>query len=200
MQPEPTEFRKKVYLPGRKFLREHPRPTAKQWKGRAYWTKVLKELHSAYRGICAYSCHWIPYDTGHDTVEHFLPKSAFPCKAYDWSNYRLVCGTLNGRKGTDCNIIDPFTAQDGWFVLDFPSLLVKPNQSLSQDIIDKILHTIERLGLNDEGTCVAARLRYVKCYCTNVINFDFLTDEAPFLAQEIQRQGLRNSLNRLMGY
>jgi hypothetical protein len=63
-----------------------------------------------------------------------------------------------------------------------------------------VLHTIERLGLNDEGTCLKARLRYVKCFCTRQITFEHLQAEAPVVAREIQRQGLENSLAAMMAY
>jgi hypothetical protein len=200
LRPEPAAFDAQVRVPGRQFLHQCPKPTAAQFKTRAYWRKVLGELHSVYRGICAYSCHWIPYDTGADTVEHFRPKQLFPNEAYEWSNYRLVCGTLNGRKGAYQDVIDPFSVQDGWFVLDFPSVLVKPNPSLSDADAKSVLQTIKRLGLNDEGTCLKARLRYVKNYCKQQISFLHLKNEAPFIAREIQRQGLVQSLATMMGY
>jgi hypothetical protein len=199
LQPEPQDFDTLVRVPGETFLKKHPNPTTRQWKSRAYWRRILPDLHNAYKGICAYSCHWIPYDTGHDTVEHFQPKAVVPTQAYEWNNYRLVCGTLNGRKGTD-NVLDPFGIQDGWFILDFPSLLVKPGQNLTTSIRQEILQTIERLGLNDEGTCLRARARYVKCFCTGVFPFQHLIEEAPFIAREIQRQNLRNSLAAMMEY
>src|SRR5947207_1663607 len=97
--PKPREFNRLVGRPGKKFLGQKPRPTPKEFRTHSYWRNILPQLHTAYDGICAYSSHWIPYDTGSDTVEHFKSKNAFPELAYTWSNYRLVCGTLNGRKG-----------------------------------------------------------------------------------------------------
>lgn len=199
LQPEPLNFDALVRVPGRTFLGEHPNPTPKQWKSRAYWRRILPDLRDAYKSICAYSCHWIPYDTGHDTVEHFQPKAIVPAQAYEWDNYRLVCGTLNGRKGTD-HVLDPFAIQDGWFVLDFPSLLVKPGQNLMASTRQEVLHTIERLGLNDEGTCLRARARYVKGFCTGVFPFQHLVEEAPFIAREIQRQNLSSRLGAMMQF
>jgi hypothetical protein len=199
-QPAPAEFISQVRTPGRRFLRQHRRPTRKQWESHAYWRRILENLHDAYRGICAYSCHWIPYDTGADTVEHFQPKSAHPNRAYDWSNYRLVCSTLNGRKQTDENVLDPFAITNGWFVLEFPSLLIKPATGLPAVRRAEVLHTRDTLGLNDEGTCLKARARYVKNYCLGNITFAFLREEAPFIAMEITRQRLVNRLNDVMGY
>src|SRR5262249_18958609 len=87
-QPEPDTFDASVRHPGRMYLTSNPTPSSKEWSQHSYWRKILPDLHSSYRGICAYSCHWIPYDTGADTVEHFLPKDKCPQQAYEWSNYR----------------------------------------------------------------------------------------------------------------
>ena len=159
----------------------------------------MVELHDAYRGICAYSCHWIPYDTGGKTVEHFMAKSHFPNQAYEWSNFRLVCSTLNGRKGTN-NILDPFAIGNGWFVIDFPSLLVKPSIGLPDPLAQQVRETITSLGLNDEGTCLKGRERYIKNYCKNLVDFEYLRQEAPFIAQELERQDLVLDIVTMMDY
>jgi hypothetical protein len=150
-----------------------PRPAATDAStagGHRYWREVLDLLHQAYNGICAYSCHWIPYDTGNDTVEHFIPKKRHPRYAYEWSNYRLVCGTLNGRKGEHRDVLDPFLIKNGDFILKFPSLMVDPSPNLSTTNQNKILLTIERLGLNDEGTCLKSRVKWVSDYCDDHIS------------------------------
>src|ERR1700710_1295079 len=94
-QPEPGIFDNRVRVPGINFLATTPSPTKEQWSTRDYWTRVSGEMHEAYHGICMYSCHWIPHDTGSKTIEHFKPKSTYPSDAYEWTNYRVVCGTLN---------------------------------------------------------------------------------------------------------
>src|SRR5580698_6761196 len=92
--PEPARFDARVRIRGNQFLNRHPAPTAKQWRNHRYWNETASDLYEGYGGICAYSCHWIPYDTGADTVEHFRPKDTYPKEAYEWTNYRLVCSTL----------------------------------------------------------------------------------------------------------
>jgi len=196
-QTEPLEFEDRVRKRGQRFLQNTPRPTAKQWRSHSYWREVGPQLHDAYGGICAYSCHWIPYDTGADTVEHFLPKDRHQNEAYEWNNYRLVCATLNGRKGTHEDVIDPFAVQDGWFVIDFPSMLVKPNVLLPLDDQGRVLASIERLGLNDEGTCLRSRTKWLGDYCSNGIPFDYLQRHAPFIASELVRQGLQNTIRQI---
>jgi hypothetical protein len=147
LQPEPAIFEEHVRRPGQAFLGRNPNPTLKQFNTHSYWRRILKPLHTAYNGICAYSCHWIPYDTGCDTVEHFLSKKARPNQAYEWSNYRLVCGTLNGRKGEFDDVLDPFLVNNGDFVLRFPSLLVAPSTLISREDQTKVQTTINRLQL-----------------------------------------------------
>jgi len=190
-RPEPAAFDVRVRQRGQRFLEGHPRPTAKQWRNHSYWREIGSQLHDAYSGICAYSCHWVPYDTGADTVEHFRPKDTYPTDAYEWGNYRLVCATLNGRKGVHEDVLDPFLVEEGWFVIDFPSMLVSPNPHLDSTIRQRIQATIDRLGLNDEGTCLKSRVKWLSDYCgPNGIPFEYLRRHAPFIAAELERQGL----------
>jgi len=187
---EPDNFSDRVRFRGRLFLQGNPSPTSKQWRSHQYWREVGSDLHDAYGGICAYSCHWIPYDTGADTVEHFRPKAIYPDEAYEWSNYRLVCATLNGRKGVYGDVLDPFVIQDGWFVIDFPSMLVKPDSDLAPGNRQCVQATIDRLGLNDEGTCLKSRVKWPTDYCSNDISLDYFRRHAPFIVAELERQDL----------
>ena len=197
---EPPDFDRLVRKPGLKYLVKKPKPDASGWKNHDYWREILKDLRKSYNEICAYSCHWIPADTGSSTVEHFLPKSKYPQKAYEWSNYRLVYATLNGRKGNREDILDPFAIEDGWFIIEFPSLLVKPSSLVDDNCANKIKVTIECLGLNDEGTCLKSRERYIKDYCLEEINFHHLCKAAPFIAKELTRQNLVDSIKQMMVY
>lgn len=196
-QPEPSKFEELVRQPGRKFLSLCPKPKGKQWK--TFWTKILPDLHAAYGGICSYSCHFIQHDTGWRTVEHFRSKDDYPSEAYEWINYRLVCGVLNGRKGKRI-VLDPFEIEDGWFVMEFPSLLVKPARDLDEARKKDVSSSCEILGLNDEGSCMNSRQKYVEDYCKGRINFDHLRRNAPFIAAELQRQNLIEEIKNIMRY
>lgn len=176
---------------------DNPNPTAKQWRSRNYWIRVKGELYQAYDQICAYSCHWIPADTGATSFEHFHPKEKYPNQAYEWSNYRLVCGTLNGRKGTK-EILDPFEIEDYWFEMEFPSLLVRPSQTLNKNEWESVSETIGILGLNDEATCWQSRFVYVREFCEQHVSFSFLKRKAPFIAREIERQQLVDNIGKVM--
>ena len=199
-QPEPDNFERDVRQQGYRFLAQTPSPTRRQWESHSYWRKVLRQMHNQYGGICAYSCHWISYDTGADTVEHFLPKKVHPHLAYEWSNYRFVCAKLNGRKGIHSDVLDPFEIETGWFVLDFPSLLVKPAATLPTKLSEQVCQTIDRLELNDEGTCMKSRAKYVEDYCKREISFQYLSQNAPFIALELKRLGLVEEIRAIMIY
>ena len=168
-----------------------------QWNGHAYWRRALGELHTTYRGVCAYTCHWIAYDTGSETVDHFVPKSVKPSLAYEWNNFRLACGRMNGRKGNHQDVLDPFTLPRHVFELDFPSLQMRPSRQHSTDLVAKAKGTIERLGLNDE-LCVGARWSYVKAYCESHITLQFVAERAPFIHEEIVRQKLEEKIRMIM--
>ncbi len=200
MQREPEDFEESVRIPGLRFLSKTPVPNGRQWKSHAYWQRIIKDLYSAYSGICAYSCHWIPADTGFTTVEHFKSKSRYPSLAYEWRNYRLVCGVLNGKKGDYEDVLDPFTISDGWFVIHFPSLLVRPGANLPTSVLDLVDSTISRLGLNDAGTCLQARRSWLRAYIQKALPLSYLEENAPFLAKELRRQGLETSIGSMMRY
>lgn len=200
LTPEPLVFEELVRTKGKKYLAKVPKPTTRQWADHAYWTAVKFELHHTYGGICNFVCHWIPPDTGCITVEHYRPKSKYPADAYEWANYRLMCGTLNGRKGDHEDVLDPFTIVNGMFVLDFPSLFVKPSKDLNAGVQAQVVATINRLKLNDEATCIKARARFVKRYCRGEVDFQYLKSDAPFIAFELERQGLVADIKTIMVY
>ena len=197
-QPEPTGFSERVREPGASFLAEVPRPTPQQWKGREYWQRVLPDMREAYKGICAYSAQWISPVTGSHSIDHFVPKSSRPDLAYEWRNYRYVSLKFNSRKGTH-TILDPFQLEPDWFVLDFPSLLVKPNSVLSPDRKEAVSKTITVLKLNTDDTCVERRQIWVEEFCNREINFTHLQKKAPFIAYELQRQDLVERISAIMG-
>lgn len=196
-QPAPADFVELVQKPGLLFLSENPWPTGKEWKGREYWRRVLHHLYIAYSRTCAYTCHRIAEDTGSRSVEHFEPKSLFPGLAYEWSNYRLVCLRLNARRGTR-KILDPFLIKNGTFAISFPSLEVVPGPLCSGDeeLAASVRQTCEILRLNDETTCIASRMEYMRLFCFRFcgVGMDFLREQAPLLASELSRQGLDDFL------
>jgi hypothetical protein len=196
-QPEPADFSERVRKPGTVFLKKVPCPTTEQWKGKEYWQKVLPDMRKAYKGICAYSAHWISPVTGSHSIDHFVPKSVQANLAYEWSNFRYASSKFNSRKGKH-TILDPFHVEPDWFVLDFPSLLVKPNLNLLPHQKKAVRNTISVLKLNADENCVKARQHWVMEFCAGEITFAHLKKKAPFIAHELQRQGLVEKILLIM--
>ncbi|MFN9170266.1 MAG: hypothetical protein ACK58B_06885 [Dolichospermum sp.] len=153
-QPEPDDFDEKVRQPGLVFLSKVPNPKTEDWKKHDYWVKSLPDLYTSYNKICAYSAQWIPRPEGSPSVDHFLPKSPKPELAYEWHNFRLACLSLNQRKGTQLDVIDPFELPVNSFILDFPSLIIKPNPELLYPLKGIVISTINRIQLKDYDKCI----------------------------------------------
>lgn len=185
--PKPPTFDKNVRKPGQAFLKKRPRPSS--WEGYEYWRTSKPDLYRLYKGICAFTGLWIPNGTGASSVEHFKPKSKYPKLAYEWENFRLACALVNSFKGDHEDVLDPFTIQNGWFTLDFDSCLVKPRIGLSKKYRDAVQRTIDRLHLNDDRF-VNDRVVWRDEFQRNA-DFESLCRFAPFLAIELERQGLR---------
>ncbi len=186
-QPEPPDFFDKVQKLGEEFLAQHPETRGSKLP--PYWRAVIPDLRKAYRGICAYTCHWIPPDTGWNTIDHFKPKERYPYYAYRWDNYQLVCGIVNGRKGTNENVLDPFTLQEGWFSMHFPSLQLITGKHLIAEAMKQVEQTIKILKLND-STCIHGRRAWLQPYLDEEYGITYLEGKAPFLASELKRQNL----------
>lgn len=189
LQPEPEEFDRTVRQPGKRFLALEARP--QRWQNREYWRNALPALRQAYGGYCAYFAMKIPTAGGNPTVDHFLPRSHQPQLAYEWSNFRLASALANSYKKNSLAIIDPFTLSPGWFRLDFPSLLTRPNETLLTADRDQVEYTIAVLKLN-HSTVRESRKTWVINFSLEKFTFAYLSEEQPFVAAELQRQGLSN--------
>ena len=190
-QPEPPTFDTKVRAKGQAFLKATPNPTS--WQNKWYWRQSLSDLRTAYGKVCAYCAQWIPHATGGHTVEHFLPRKTHPHLAYEWDNFRYVSRRFNSRKGTQ-EIIDPFEVGDTWFTLNFKTFFVEPNPELSSPNRERVQDTIRILHLNNDTDLVDERIEFICDYCTDAISFIHLQNKAPFIACELERQDLRETI------
>src|SRR5713101_2583527 len=197
--PEPDFFDKSVRIPGNSFLKQlsSSKPTGQQWKQNNYWTCALPELIRYYHRICSYYAHWIPSGACFANVDHYIPKSVRPDLAYEWSNYRLASPQANTWKSYYTDVLDPFVIKNDWFILKFPSLMVKPNPELPTDIQKQIFATIKRLKINDDQSVVDERSHWLKWYCLGA-PFSFLKENAPFVAYELKRQNLLEDIKTMM--
>ncbi|MCC6160460.1 MAG: hypothetical protein IT350_20575 [Deltaproteobacteria bacterium] len=191
-RPEPASFDAMVRQPGSAWLRSVGiSPT--DWKpGSRIWRKCLDDLHREYAGVCAYLCIFIEPVTGAKSVDHFVPKSIDPNLAFEWSNYRLACMTMNGRKSKRSVPLDPFRLRRETFHLELVTGRIYPNPDRSMILRRKAQAMIDLLGL-DDGECRAIRAawwnRYILCFsCPS--GSTYLRDSAPFVYSEAKRQGM----------
>ena len=204
---EPSAFNDRVRVPGLRTIAEMVgetpiRTTGRRFEKKAvareeipsdafptYWTKALDDLMKAYRQICAYSCFRIHPVTGGASADHFAAKSRKWDKVYEWGNYRLACTRLNARKRDFGDVLDPFKIGKDWFQLELVGFQVIPNPNLDNVKRDRVQTTIDRLRLNDFRH---SRERDVENYWAREVSLRVLTEESPFVAQELKRQGRLN--------
>ena len=151
-----------------------------------YWTEALDDLMTAYDCICAYSCFRIHPITGSRSVDHMVAKSRAWNRVYEWTNYRLACARLNSRKSDFSDVLDPFKISDGWFELELVGFQVVPGKQLDDPRRTSVQNTIDRLGLNDFRR---DRERDAENYWNGEVSLRVLTEESPFVARELRRQG-----------
>ena len=153
------------------------------------WRKALDDMMNAYKQRCAYLAMFIE-ETGNPTVDHVLPKSLAWDRVYEWSNYRLCTGIVNSKKGELLGLVDPIEAKAGWFELDLASCRVVRGASAPKAQHPKIDATLPLLNIRD---CCVQRRRYVDEYRrgpgSTGIDLAYLEYRAPFVAQELRRQG-----------
>jgi hypothetical protein len=204
-RPEPADFDHTVRQKGHAFLQQNPHPTSHELEQHSFWRAALPALREQYGDICAYCALWIPPCTGAPTVDHYIPKTTKPAQAYEWRNFRLASSRMNSRKQAFQDVLDPFKLKPDWFILDFPSLSVRANPALSAAQAARVNATIKRLRLNHDG-CDGAHeareywlLEFCKAYeKTGRPALPDFYAKAPFIAYELERQGLLDSIVALM--
>jgi hypothetical protein len=86
-------------------------------------------------------------------------------------------------------VIDPFALKPGRFALEFVDLQVVAGAAAKGPELADVNATIETLGLN-LADCRQQRREYVEAYQDGGITLRYLEHRAPFVAQELRRQGL----------
>lgn len=192
-KPEYAAFDADVRVPGKRFLRNNPNPASRDFGRHNYWTRAKSELRRAYLR-CAYTSRRVRGDGV--SVDHFRPKAKHPWLAYEWDNYRLARPKLNRNKADSEAVVDPFRVRDGWFVLDCPSCLILPGDNLKGAMRRRVNSTISVLKLNSPELA-EERCRWLVDVAISLISFDYLWREYPFLASEVERQGIEGQLKIL---
>ncbi len=206
--PAPPDFASRVAQNANTFLSRTPNPTPADIRNKPYWRDVLDDLHERYNEICAYSALWCP--RGMATVDHYKPIHVCVAKqdyqsAYEWDNFRLASYSMNTEKNLWEDVCDPFLIEIGWFVLDFPSLMIKCGSSITPTDREKVEATIKRLKLNQNAKYIEYRLGFLRDYCLLCLGdcpietaFKHLELKAPFIAFELKRQDLVQKIIQMM--
>ena len=193
-RPEPTapefDFHATVRVPGNAWLAANPTKPASKMP--ALWREASPSLRKSYKGVCAYFCCFVMPATGGSSTDHFVPKSKARDVAYEWDNYRFACSRMNARKRDASDVLDPFDIEDGWFVLAFTTMRVKPASGLGPADLQRVEATIQRLELNSPE-CVTERALHWDNYEMHGLSVERLVMHAPFIAMEAARQGLLRS-------
>lgn len=151
------------------------------------WRDSIPALRKAYDGRCAYLAMFIEPATGASTVDHFVPKSQDWRQVYEWSNYRLCAGGINGTKG-DRPLLDPFEVEEGWFELELVSFQVVLGPKAPAGRHKEIRATLRDSGINARECC-ELRGQYVQAFEQNEISLSYLERRAPFVAAALRRAG-----------
>ena len=174
-------------------MQNNRNPSSRDFRRHRYWMRAKDELHRAY-GRCAYTSRRLWGDDV--SVDHFLPKTRYPQLAYEWDNYRLARPTLNSSKADSEDVVDPFRIRPGWFVLECPSCLIRPGNNLTDKRKRRIVSTINVLRLNN-NKLANERCQWLVDLARDLISYDYLEREYPFLAFEVARQGIGAQLKTL---
>ena len=192
-QPEPAVFDATVrqkglaYLEKKGFSLDQPLPPKADIE--PYWRACLTDLHQSYNGVCAYLGVYFERVMGGGSVDHFIAKSNHAGLAYEWSNYRLACSTMNSRKRDYDDVLDPFYLSPGLFRLQLSSGRIYPNPRLEAQAMRVVEQTIERLSL-DDPQCRELRASWYQDYLEHGLPSDYLKKKSPFVWHEANRQGL----------
>jgi uncharacterized protein (TIGR02646 family) len=192
-QPEPAAFDAEVrqkglaHLDKKRFPLNQPLPPKAEIE--PYWRACLTDLHQAYGGTCAYLGIFFERVMGGGSVDHFIAKSASAGLAYEWTNYRLACSTMNSRKREYSDVLDPFALAPNLFRLQLSTGHLYPNPELRAAPMRVVEETIERLGL-DDPQCRELRGRWYQEYLEHGLPSEYLRRKAPLVWAEADRQGL----------
>lgn len=151
-----------------------------------YWRDALPDLVNRYERRCAFLALYLEHATGNPSVDHMLPKSRQWDLVYEWMNYRLCAASLNARKKDMIGLIDPFECQRGWFALELVAFQVTLGPGAPASHSAALEATLELVNVPE---CCKAREEYVTNYDKGHIHLKYLEHRAPFVAEELRRQG-----------
>lgn len=148
-----------------------------------YWSEHRDYLAECFRHLCAYAA--IRIEKG--TFDHYLSCKNKRERAYDWFNYRYICGIINSSKqAIDEEVLDPFEVKEGWFEVLLPSFeLTLTNKLTDSNIRKRAELTILRLHLNENF--IEPRKQWYNQFLTGKQSLSGLLCNAPLVGQAVYR-------------
>lgn len=130
--------------------------------------EIKKILFDSSHGKCAF-CEAKPAESGNIEVEHFMPKSLYPRKAFEWNNLLPVCRKCNDSKSNHDTgkeaIVNP-SEEDPEKIFTYNFLNIEPIDE-SNIVAER---TIEICDLNSERLYDArAKLLHALCSYEKVV-------------------------------
>ena len=186
-QAEPATFDENVRAPGTAAMRNHQGDWTSNafWNFHNYWAACLDEMYTLYGETCAYICvHMVRRSVlgiKGASVEHFIPVKDNRNLAYEWDNYRLVCGAANSLRGNLTPFLDPFALSQHFFELLLNSgNIIAPHADPNNQAVRNTLSVVN----NPIFTKYRAEL-FARYKAQPVV----LKRESLFIYQEAVRQG-----------
>jgi uncharacterized protein (TIGR02646 family) len=139
---------RKKYTP--RWVRHYRHGEGKKKPGDTKWREFQPHLSRVFFQLCAY-CE----ELCKGEVEHFRPKSRFPERVYEWSNWVLACHTCNQaklEKWPSGGYVDPCAKTaaarpEEYFRFDTKTGEILPKRGLSPTRRKKAQRMIDDLGL-----------------------------------------------------
>ncbi|MEE8532972.1 MAG: HNH endonuclease, partial [Alphaproteobacteria bacterium] len=118
----------------------------------SHWRRFHDQLSETFFGICGY-CE--EEDKGE--VDHFRPKSRYPERVYEWSNWVFschICNLLKGQKWPNFGYVDPCAKlqterPESYFQFDTKTGEIWPKEGLNARRWNRGWKMIDDLGLNE---------------------------------------------------
>ncbi|MCJ2074242.1 HNH endonuclease [Methylobacterium sp. E-016] len=114
---------------------------------------------------CAY-CESKPLHVTHGDVEHIVPKSLHPNKAYEWGNLTLACDGCNTNKGAKEDIVDPYLIDPVDVFIIYGALILPRPESGDAIYTEKSLK-LNRLDLVERREKRIKELYHLVCLARN---------------------------------
>ncbi len=178
--PEPSDFHAKVRNPGLAWRILNSDKTPKD-----FWTRCKNELAEGFLYLCGYCAMFVPVKDGQ--VEHYLSKSRYPEKAYEWDNYRYASPKVNQWKSDSNEILDPFEVEDGWFEVQLSSLQLIATKQLPDTKQPLAKSTLTRLRLGTGEDLIKERRAYYREFLKGDCTLRHLSAKAPLIERAVKK-------------